>query len=87
MRTVPAREIKRRGIGAVDDALADGPVHIIRNDEPAYVVMSAAQYREMLDAQHEAHVARVKVALEDVEAGRTRKVSAQALIDEYSLEA
>ena len=87
MRTIPAREIKRRGISAVDDALEDGPVHIIKNDEPLYVVMSEAQYRALLDEQYEAHVARVREALTDVEAGRVRTVTAQSLIEEYDLDA
>jgi len=87
VRTVPAREIKRRGIGAVDEALTEGPVHVIKDDQPAYVVMSENQYKELMDDQHEAHVARLRVALDDVEAGRVRKVSAQTLIDEYDLEA
>ena len=39
MKTIAAQEIKRRGIGAVDEALADGPVHIIRNNQPKYVVL------------------------------------------------
>lgn len=39
MRTISAQEIERRGIGAVDDLLAKGPVHIITRNEPRYVVM------------------------------------------------
>ena len=34
MNVVPAQEIKRRGIAAVDEALAQGPVHIIMNNRP-----------------------------------------------------
>ena len=87
MRTIPAREIKRRGIGAVDEALEEGPVHVIKNDEPAYVVMSEAHYRELVDAQQEAYIARVRDGLADVDAGRVRTVTAQALIDQYDLDA
>ena len=87
MRTIPARDIKRRGIGAVDAALVDGPVHVIRNDEPAYVVMSEAQYQALLDVQQEAYLARVREAVADVGAGRVRTVTAQALIDQYDLDA
>ena len=86
MRTLPAREIKRRGIGAVDEAIVDGPVHVIRNDELAYVVMSEAQYRELLEERREAYVARVRVALDDVAAGRVQRATAQDLIDEFNLE-
>lgn len=86
MRTIPAREIKRRGIGAVDDALTEGPVYVIRNDRPAYVVMDEAYYRELLEARDEAYLARIRAAMDDVESGRTRRTTASALIDELGLE-
>ncbi|MDI1231238.1 MAG: hypothetical protein PSV18_07915 [Methylobacter sp.] len=34
MNTIPAQEIKRRGIAAVDDLLAKGDIHVIRNNQP-----------------------------------------------------
>jgi hypothetical protein len=46
MNTIPAQEIKRRGIGAVDDLIAKGAVHIIRNNQPQYVVLSEERYEE-----------------------------------------
>jgi len=45
MTLMPAQEIKRRGISAVDEALALGPVHIIKNNQPLYVVLSEAAYQ------------------------------------------
>ena len=86
MGTIPAREIKRRGIGAVDEAIVNGPVHIVRNDELAHVVLSEAQYRDLLEDSHEAYVARVRAALGDVAAGRVERVTAQQPIDEFHLE-
>jgi hypothetical protein len=86
IQTIAAREIKRRGIGAVDQALKEGPVHIIRNDRPTYVVLDEAQYAELLAAQQEAYVAGVKEALADAVAGRVREVTAEILIDELGLE-
>jgi PHD/YefM family antitoxin component YafN of YafNO toxin-antitoxin module len=87
MRTIPAREIKRRGISAVDEELEKGPIHVIKNDEPRYVIMSESHYAELVDAYQEAYVARVKESLEDVKAGRVRRWgSAQELIDELELE-
>ena len=87
MRTIPAREIKRRGIGAVDDALKAGPVHVIKNDQLCYVIMAEEHYQELVEAQQEAYLARVRASLADVEAGRVRRVTAQELIDEHGLEA
>lgn len=34
MNTIPAQELKRRGIAAVDDLIAAGYVHVIRNNRP-----------------------------------------------------
>ena len=73
MRTVPAREIKRRGIGVVDAFLCEGPVHVIRNDRPSYVILTEEQYEELVEAMEEAIVARVKASLEDVKAGRIQR--------------
>ena len=86
MRTIPAREIKRRGITAVDDALKEGPVHVIKNDQPSYVILAEEHYRELVEAQEEAYLARIRAALEDVKAGRVRQVTAQQLIDELDLD-
>ncbi|HXH02581.1 MAG TPA: type II toxin-antitoxin system Phd/YefM family antitoxin [Candidatus Competibacteraceae bacterium] len=47
MNTIPASEIKRRGIAAVDEALKHGPVHIIKNNRPRYVVLSEEDYARL----------------------------------------
>jgi PHD/YefM family antitoxin component YafN of YafNO toxin-antitoxin module len=86
MKTIPAREIKRRGISAVDKALKNGPVHVIKNDRPSYVVMDEAQYQGLLEEHSKAYLARVKASLRDLKAGRVRRVTARKLIDELGLE-
>jgi PHD/YefM family antitoxin component YafN of YafNO toxin-antitoxin module len=86
MQSIPAREIKRRGIGAVDEALKDGPVHVIRNDRPTYVILPEERYQALLEAEEEAYLARVQAALRDVREGRVREVSAEQLIRELGLE-
>jgi PHD/YefM family antitoxin component YafN of YafNO toxin-antitoxin module len=87
MNTIPAQEIKRRGIAAVDDLIAKGDVHIIRNNQPQYVVLSAARYEELLEAQKEALVARVRASLDDLKAGRVRRfASTEELIKALDLE-
>lgn len=73
MNTLPAQEIKRRGISAVDENLKKGAVHIIKNNEPQYVVLTEERYQELLAAEDEAYIARVRASLEDVKAGRVRK--------------
>lgn len=73
MNIVPAQEIKRRGIAAVDEALAQGPVHIVKNNRAQYVVLTEAHYQELLEMQEEAVLARIKASLEDAKAGRTTR--------------
>jgi hypothetical protein len=49
MNTIPAQEIKRRGISALDELLKEGPVQVIKNNRPRYVVMSAADYAALIE--------------------------------------
>jgi PHD/YefM family antitoxin component YafN of YafNO toxin-antitoxin module len=85
MNTIPAREIKRRGITAVDKALEEGPVHVIKNDRLAYVVLTEDFYRELTNGYEEASLARIRESMEDVKAGRVRKMTADEIIAELSL--
>ena len=85
MQTVPAREIKRCGIGVVDGDLGRGPVHVIKDDRPRYVILDEARYQELLEAEDALALARVRAALEDTEAGRVRRVTAQQLIADHDL--
>lgn len=72
MNTIPAQELKRRGIAAVDDIIADGDVHVIRNNQPQYVVLSEVRYQELLAEANEAYLGRVRASLADVNAGRVQ---------------
>ena len=82
MNTIPAREIKRRGISALDSALIEGPVHVIKDDRPAYVVLTEGQFEELVEGYAEASVARVKAALADAKSGRTRRVTVEQLMND-----
>lgn len=73
MNTIPAKEIKRRGMSAVDELLCKGPVHVIQFNEPKYVIMTEQRYRDLVEAEEEATVARVKESMEDVAAGRVKR--------------
>ena len=72
MNFIPAQEIKRRGIAAVDDLIAKGDLHVIRNNQPQYVVLSEERYQELIAAEREACHARVRASLEDVKAGKVK---------------
>ena len=42
-----AAELKRRGMAAIEEGLLRGPVHIIKRNKPAAVVLSAAEYQRI----------------------------------------
>ena len=48
MNSLPALEVKRRGLAALEEALKDGPVHIIKNNKPACVVLSEEHYANLV---------------------------------------
>ena len=78
MNAIPAQEIKRRGIAAVDDLIVNGDVHVIRNNQPQYVVLSEARYQELIVAEQEAYYARIRSSLEDVNAGKVKRFKTAA---------
>lgn len=86
MNVVPAQEIKRRGIAAVDELISRGDLHIIRNNQPQYVVLSEERYNELVVAEKEGYYARVRASLEDLKEGRVRRGTADDLIKELKLE-
>jgi len=81
MITIPAQDIKRRGIGAVDELLAREPVHIVKNNRPAYVVLFEKDYQIMME---DLALARVESSESDLHAGRIRTGSAADLMRELS---
>jgi PHD/YefM family antitoxin component YafN of YafNO toxin-antitoxin module len=46
---------------------------VIKNNQPSYVVLSEKRYRELIEAEDEAYIARVRTSLADVKAGRVRR--------------
>lgn len=79
MGDVPAREIKRRGMAAVEEALKEGPVMVVRDDEAKYVVLRREDYQALLDDLAEA---RLRASEADVAAGRVRKTTPAKLLAE-----
>jgi PHD/YefM family antitoxin component YafN of YafNO toxin-antitoxin module len=73
MNSIPAQEIKRRGISAVDEALRRGPVHVIKNNRPQYVVLTEERFADLLAAQASASLDSLRASLEDLKAGRVTR--------------
>ncbi len=84
INTIPAQQIKQRGITAVDDLLGHGPVHVMMRNEPRYVVMDEKQYQDLLDRiremKHEAFVASVRESMAQVEAGNVQRFESVAAL-------
>ena len=51
MYTLPAAEIKRRGLAAIEEGLRHGPVHILKRNKPAAVVLSEEDYQRLVGGQ------------------------------------
>jgi PHD/YefM family antitoxin component YafN of YafNO toxin-antitoxin module len=86
MNTIPALEIKRRGISIVDEYIESGPVHIIKNNRPQYVVMSEERFQSMMEEMNDAWELRIKASLEEARLGQIQKGKADTLIREMFAE-
>lgn len=49
--TLTIAELERRGMAALEDALAHGPVHILERNRPVAVVLSEAEYQRLSGRQ------------------------------------
>ncbi len=82
INSIPAQQIKQRGISAVDDLLCKGPVHVMMRNEPRYVVMGEKQYEELVDElrakRHEAFVAETRESVAQARAGNVRTYASAA---------
>lgn len=47
MNTLTVAELKRRGMAAIEDGLRHGPVHIVKRNRLAAVVMSEDEYERL----------------------------------------
>ena len=83
MNMIAAQEIKRRGITAVDDLLDQGPVCVVKNNRPRYVVMSEPEFDVLM---HDLAEARLAASGADLKAGRVRKGTAADLMAELRRE-
>ena len=79
MITVASQELKRRGIGIIDEDCRREPVHVIRNNRPEYVILREEDYQMMLE---DLTLARVAASEADLKAGRFTKGNATELIQE-----
>jgi hypothetical protein len=48
VNTLPAAEIKRRGLAAIEQGLQHGPVHILERNKVTAVVLSQQDYQRLV---------------------------------------
>ena len=53
MNALTAQELKRRGVAAVEALLPNGPVHVIKRNRPAFVVLSEEEYARLANGYGE----------------------------------
>lgn len=78
--TMPAQEVKRRGMSALNAQLKDGPVWVIANNTPKYVVLFADDFRRM---RHEAFVAGCLQSDAERRAGQATPTTVDALMSAF----
>lgn len=84
MNTIPAQDIKRRGITAVDELLENGPVHVISQNRPRYVVMDEERYQVMRAAAEEHTQELWRQGQRDIAAGRTTVLRSPEEVDAFA---
>jgi PHD/YefM family antitoxin component YafN of YafNO toxin-antitoxin module len=85
-RLIPAAEIKRRGISSLDELLDDGPVYVIKNGRPRYVVLSEESYRELLEGYEASERESIRESLRAARSGDLKRSSVEDTIKELGLE-
>ncbi len=52
--TLSSAELKRRGVAAIEQALQHGPVHVLKRNRPAAVILTDQAYRLLLQRAQQA---------------------------------
>ncbi len=77
--TMPMQEVKRRGLSALNKSLEQGPVWVISNNRPKYVVLFAEDFRRL---SHDAFVRDCRDAEAEYAAGLGERTTANDLMAE-----
>ena len=62
MKTMPAKELKRRGVAAIEHIIDEGPVEIIKNNRPTCIILSISHYKELTEKRPVAADRRMKIS-------------------------
>jgi hypothetical protein len=56
MNTLTAAELKRRGMAAIEERLRRGPVHLVKRNKAAAVVLTEQQYEQLAQGRRDVAV-------------------------------
>ena len=80
--TVTVSEIKRRGLAAIEDGLRRGPLHIVKRNKPAAVVLSEDEYLRLVNGKSaQTGLTAVQWLLGQPAAGKRRKADIDASLN------
>ena len=82
MNAISSAELKRRGIAALEEALKRGPIHLMKRNKRAAVVLSEADYEALLGRRQgkRAGMGAVEWLLGHSSRGRKSKVQLDAAL-------
>lgn len=82
--TVTVAEIKRRGMAAIEEGLRRGPVHIIKRNRSAAVVLSEEEYQRLTTGKAPAvqGMTAMQWLLAQTATGTRKKAEIDASLDE-----
>ena len=80
--TVTVSEIKRRGMAAIEEGLRRGPLHIVKRNKPAAVVLSEDEYLRLVNGKSaQTGLTAVQWLLGQPAAGKRRKADIDASLN------
>jgi prevent-host-death family protein len=82
MNSLTGAELKRRGFAAIEDGLRNGPLHIVKRNRPAAVVLTEEEYERLTRGKTFApsDVSAVQWLLKQTPSGTQRKAALDAAL-------
>ena len=80
MPTVTEHTIRQRGISAMNEQLKNGPVWIVSDNTPKYVILFADDFRRI---RHEAFVQECLQSVEEYRNGQARPTTVEELMSAF----
>ena len=73
MNILPANEIKRHGVTAIEKKLKKGPVHVLKHNQPLFVVLTEEEYMLLTSQKTNAPSALLTMIAKPATGKRSRK--------------